>query len=199
MRKYTFNDFFDTKELAAQAFFEHSKSANSAAKILSNYPFLMDESAYLYHLAFELLIKANLLLFQEEFTDSHDLLKLINNMPNSEIFKKYLNILRIVNRMQNYRYPIDKKRSQDNKPLPALEPELELEIGEIGDSELEAFEKTYQEIIKKLDKKYREWRSIFVNISTNPFVTKGNKILVKKKKEDPPYLVFNNISDYLFI
>jgi hypothetical protein len=171
-KKYKLNDYdYDYDLDPFKTFLHFSAEARSAAKILSKYLFFFDTTAFLYHLAFEMLIKAMLLYHKKEFTATHDLKKLLDTCYDKEIFMKEKDIINKLDDMWFHRYPMDAKLANSRKGRRA-----------ISNTDFDNIEYLYVKITQTLNDKYPEFAKACEEIQKNPEI-KGDRIVMKKPKK----------------
>lgn len=98
-RMHSYTEYFDSKEKAVKTFLHYSLIHKSAAESLSQYMFYMFSAGYLYHLAFELLVKAMEIFHSEQFSEGHEIVRLIECIQDKDLFDSQKDILLKIDRM----------------------------------------------------------------------------------------------------
>lgn len=175
--EYHYSDFYQDKDKAVQEFLHYSLDHKNAANVLLSIKGSIsyyDSACYLYHHAFEILLKAMHLFYFESFKKTHDLRKLEKRLKNIlDFHAQESKVIGLVNSFQYYKYPIDWGLKGED----AHQKHMDCFIGEIGDEQLIECEKLFDKIWEILLSN-SQLKIIIQKI--NP-VNKGGRVLMRKK------------------
>ncbi|HTM64591.1 MAG TPA: HEPN domain-containing protein [Gammaproteobacteria bacterium] len=178
-RKYTVSDFSQNKDGAIQKFLHHAFNHMQASVALRKHPTLLDSSAYMCNLAFELLFKSMLLSQSNEYMATHSIVALNNKLSKKIIAKNDLSLIKVIDKYNLIRYPIDNNLHK-SQPMLKLG-HHKFYVDEIGTIELEKAENLFEKLWCKLQR-LKEYKPLINDILKNPH-KKGNRVLMNKRRD----------------
>jgi HEPN domain-containing protein len=176
-KNFFYKDFFEIKEDAVRAFFQYARDHKCAAQELiltENRINYIDSAGYLYHHAYEILLKAVHLYYFDEFKKTHNLQELYKKVQLFiPLSNDDMNLLIILNSFQELKYPIEKKIRKQFTTLIKDRPYLH---GEIADEDFTQAAILFEKIWKSLEQDENIYQ-IFEKID---WTKKGGRLVMRK-------------------